>query len=56
MAAAIRQRFPAVDVELIKGGKGNFIVTTEDGRQLWHKRQMGDEFPEESQILDQLTP
>jgi hypothetical protein len=37
----------------VKGGKGDFIVTT-DGRQLWNKRAMGDEFPEESAIVAQL--
>ena len=38
---------------MIKGGGGNFIVIA-DGRQLWHKRQMGDEFPEHPVILDKL--
>lgn len=40
-------------VELIEGGRGDFIVTV-DGKQLWHKREMDDEFPEESAILAKL--
>ena len=40
-------------MELIRGGGGNFIVHA-DGTQLWHKRQMGDEFPENGVILKKL--
>jgi len=53
LAAVIRDSHPDADVELIKGGGGDFIVTS-DGRQVWHKRQMGDEFPEHDTILDKL--
>ena len=40
-------------MELKPGGKGDFIVTV-DGKQLWNKRQMDDEFPEPAQILGKL--
>jgi predicted Rdx family selenoprotein len=53
LAAAIEEEFPKAQVELIKGGKGNFIVIA-DGRQLWHKREMDNEFPRNDQVLAQL--
>jgi len=53
LVAAIRGQHPDAEVELIKGGSGNFIVIA-DGKELWHKRQMGDEFPENQAILDKL--
>lgn len=53
MAAKIEQAFPEVQVELIRGGKGNFIVKV-DGKELWNKRQMEDRFPEEAAIVRQL--
>ena len=40
-------------MELIRGGGGNFIVIA-DGKELWHKRQMGDEFPQNKVILQRL--
>ncbi len=40
-------------MELIRGGSGNFIVIA-DGKELWHKRQMGDEFPQNEVILQRL--
>ena len=53
MAAAIRDSHADAEIQLIPGGGGDFIVTT-DGRQIWHKRQMGDEFPEHGAILAEL--
>lgn len=41
-------------MELVEGGRGDFIVTA-DGRELWNKRAMGDEFPEHDVILGALT-
>ena len=40
-------------MKLQSGGRGDFIVTA-DGRELWNKRQMGDEFPEEDDIVQAL--
>lgn len=54
MAAAIQGHAPEADVELIKGGGGNFIVIA-DGVELWNKRAMGDEFPANEAILKLLT-
>jgi predicted Rdx family selenoprotein len=51
--AAIREAFPDAQVELIRGSGGNFIVTA-DGVQLWHKRQMGDTFPDPGEIVARL--
>ncbi|MGE3630529.1 MAG: Rdx family protein [Sandaracinaceae bacterium] len=39
---------------LLPGGRGDFIVTADD-RVLWHKREMGGEFPEEREILRRLS-
>jgi predicted Rdx family selenoprotein len=53
LVAAIKGQHPDAKVALIKGGSGDFIVIA-DGQELWHKRQMGDEFPENQVILDKL--
>ena len=49
----IKNANPNAEVELIKGGRGDFIVKA-DGRELWNKKKMGNEFPEEDQILAQV--
>ncbi len=54
MAASITNEHPDAKIELIRGGSGNFIVTVGDDT-LWHKRQMGDEFPEHSVIIEKLA-
>lgn len=41
-------------METIPGGKGDFIVKV-DGREVWNKRRMNDEFPDESDILPKLV-
>ena len=53
MAAKIKASYPGAEVELIGGGKGDFIVKA-DQRELWNKKQMGNEFPEEATILEKL--
>jgi predicted Rdx family selenoprotein len=50
LAAKIQKALPAAKVDLIKGGKGAFIVTA-DGQQIWNKREMGDEFPDEDKLV-----
>jgi predicted Rdx family selenoprotein len=42
-----------VEVELIRGGGGDFIVIA-DGREIWNKRRQGDQFPETGAILAEL--
>ena len=37
----------------VPGGKGDFIVKV-DGREIWNKRKMGDQFPAEQQIIARL--
>lgn len=54
MGAAIKKSFPQAKIELKPGGRGDFIVTA-DGKQLWDKRRMDDEFPEDPAILKQLS-
>lgn len=44
---------PTADIELIKGGRGDFIVTV-DGDELWNKRQMGDQFPDEPALVEKI--
>lgn len=53
LGADIRKAFPDAKVDLIPGGRGDFIVTA-DGRELWNKRAMDDEFPEPSAIVAKL--
>jgi predicted Rdx family selenoprotein len=53
LADAIKAAHASVEVELVPGGKGEFIVTS-DGKQIWNKKQMDDEFPEEPFILKRL--
>lgn len=53
MGAAIQKAHPQAEIQLQPGGRGDFIVTV-DGKQLWDKRRMDDEFPEDEQILAQL--
>jgi predicted Rdx family selenoprotein len=45
---------PGVEVELIAGGKGDFIVKS-DGVELWNKKQMGNQFPDEQAIVKRLA-
>ncbi len=54
MAAEIERAFPGATVELVPGGRGDFIVSAGDQR-LWDKRKMGDEFPESAAILEALA-
>ena len=44
---------PKAEVELVPGGRGDFIVTA-DGERVWDKRAMGDRFPEDEEILQAL--
>ncbi len=53
MGADITKSFPKAKVDIKPGGKGDFIVTV-DGKQIWNKRQMNDEFPEPAQILGKM--
>jgi predicted Rdx family selenoprotein len=41
-------------VELIGGGKGNFIVVV-DGDTVWHKKKMGNKFPDEANLVRNLA-
>ena len=54
MAAKIRKALPEASVDLIKGSKGVFIVTA-DGREVWNKRMMGDKFPDEEKLVNELA-
>jgi predicted Rdx family selenoprotein len=53
LGAAIRSAHPDAEVDLVPGGRGDFIVTA-DGQRLWDKRRMDDQFPEHRVILDKL--
>lgn len=53
MAAELQRAFDPLEVELVPGGRGDFIVTV-DGVERWNKRQMGDEFPDPRLLIDQL--
>ena len=55
MAAKIRDARPEIEVELIQGGKGDFIVRVDGGKPIWDKRKMDDEFPDEADLVRKLT-
>lgn len=40
-------------MELIKGGRGDFIVKAA-GSVLWDKHKMGNQFPDESEVVEAL--
>jgi selT/selW/selH-like putative selenoprotein len=50
LGAKIRESFPGAKVELIKGSRGAFNVTV-DGREVWNKHEMGDEYPDEERLV-----
>lgn len=41
---------PAAVVEVVPGGRGDFVVIA-DGERIWDKRAMGDRFPEDEEIV-----
>ena len=51
MAETLKKAIPGIDVELVDGGRGDFIVNA-DGNTVWDKRNMGDEFPDNRAIVD----
>jgi hypothetical protein len=53
LAAKIQKSIPGAKVDLIKGQKGAFIVTA-DGKELWNKREMGNEFPDEDKLVTEM--
>jgi predicted Rdx family selenoprotein len=53
LAAKIKRAFPEAEVDLVKGGKGTFIVTA-DGKELWNKHEMDDEFPDEDKLVSRM--
>lgn len=52
MAASIKERFPAIETELIKGSKGIFDVTL-DGQLIFSKYEV-DRFPEGDEVLTEI--
>lgn len=57
MAANIKTEHPGVDIDLVRGGGGDFIVTRTDAsptRELWNKNATGRGFPDADAILSQL--
>lgn len=53
MASAIESSIEGATVELIDGGKGDFIVDV-DGDVVWDKRNDQGRFPEHEEILSRL--
>ncbi|MBT8496455.1 MAG: Rdx family protein [Deltaproteobacteria bacterium] len=54
MAAAIREAHPDLEVELIGGGRGDFIVTLGQQR-VWDKKGADGGFPGHDQVLERLA-
>ena len=52
LAARIKDQLPGAEIELARGGKGDFIVTA-DGVTLWDKRKTGN-FPDEVKLVSAL--
>jgi predicted Rdx family selenoprotein len=50
LAATIRGEIEDVEVELVPGGRGDFIVVA-DRRELWNKKNSGRGFPSEDEIV-----
>jgi predicted Rdx family selenoprotein len=44
---------PGTEVELMPGGRGDFVVKG-DGTLVWDKKQMGGEFPDERAVVAAL--
>ena len=55
MAAKLEKAIPDVKVELIKGKRGVFTVTV-DGREVWNKHEMDDQFPDEGKLVATIKP
>ena len=53
MAASIQKAHGDAEVELIDGGRGDFIVTV-DGKRIWDKRGSDGRFPDNDEILSKL--
>jgi len=53
LGAKLEQTFPESTVELIPGGRGDFIVTV-DQRVVWDKKQMNNNFPDEDRLVNGL--
>lgn len=53
MEAKIHATFPDAKVDLIKGGRGDFIVHA-DGKLLWHRKEQNLEFPDPDHIVQTL--
>lgn len=52
MAAAITAARPGVEIELRRGGRGDFIVTV-DGDVVWDKHKDGG-FPDDAELVAEL--
>ena len=44
---------PGARVDLVEGGKGDFVVIA-DGATVWDKKRVEGRFPEPSEVLDRL--
>jgi hypothetical protein len=44
---------PGTEVEIKRGGRGDFIVTAGE-TVVWDKRNMGGQFPDEDEVVDEL--
>ncbi|MCA8948596.1 MAG: hypothetical protein KDE27_03795 [Planctomycetes bacterium] len=53
MAAAIRDGVPGANVDILPGGRGDFLVKA-DGVVLWDKNGKDGDFPPHERILEQL--
>jgi len=53
LAAKLQAAIPDLEIKLVGGGRGDFIVTV-DSDSIWDKRTMGDKFPDESDIVSEV--
>jgi len=54
LASKISAQHPEASVELIDGGRGDFVVMR-DGTKLWDKRNDQGRFPDDAEILTALA-
>jgi len=52
LAARIKKELPGAEIELARGGRGDFLVTA-DGVTIWDKQKTGS-FPDEGKLVAAL--
>jgi len=54
LAAKLREEIADVEIDMIRGGGGDYIVIV-DGEELWNKKSSGRGFPDEGVLVDEIV-